>query len=130
VVIDIVGSKMRTLGPKSGVAPVVGPPHVAVAVQLAGQLAVGTVDPEEAMDPEVLPALPVPVLPDGVEPLPVPPEAPLTAPDDGAPLTPDPTELPAPAPLADAPFPEAPEPLDIEELPDVTVELWVPDPAD
>jgi hypothetical protein len=124
----MVGSKMRTLGPKSGVAPVVGPPHVAVAVQLGGQLARGTVDPEAAMDPvdEGLPA--PPTLPEAVEPLLASPEVPLGVPDDT--LTPDPTELPAPAPLADAPFPEAPAPLDIEELPEVTVELWVPDPAD
>lgn len=97
----MVGSKMRTLGPKSGVAPVVGPPHVAVAVQLAGQLAIGTVDPDEEMDPEdeAPPALPALVLPDVVEPLPVPPEALPTAPDDGDTLTPEPTELPVAAPL-------------------------------
>jgi hypothetical protein len=96
----MVGSKMRTLGPKSGVAPVVGPPHVAVAVQLGGQFAIGPLDPDEAMDPadEVLPALPL-VLPDAVEPLPTVPEAPLTPPDVGNTLTPEPTELPAPAPL-------------------------------
>ena len=96
----MVGSKTRTLGPKSGVAPVVGPPHVAVAVQLAGQFAMGTLDPDEEMDPdEVLAPLPVLVLPEVAEPLPVTPEALPTAPDGGDTLTPDPTELPVPAPL-------------------------------
>ena len=97
----MVGSKMRTLGPKSGVAPVVGPPQVAVAVQLAGQFAMGTPEPDEETDPEddVLPALPVLVLPDAVEPLPVPPETLPAAPDDGDTLTPELTEMPVPAPL-------------------------------
>jgi hypothetical protein len=100
----MVGSKMRTLGPKSGVAPVVGPPQVAVAVQLAGQFAMGTLEPDEEMDPDdemppELPALPVLVPPEVIEPLPVAPEALPTAPDDGGTLTPEPTELPVPAPL-------------------------------
>jgi hypothetical protein len=103
----MVGSKMRTLGPKSGVAPVVGPPHVAVAVQLAGQLERGTVDPEAAIDPEaamdpvdgVLPVPATPTLPEVIEPLVASPDVPLVVPDDGDAPTPDATELPALPPL-------------------------------
>ncbi len=134
----MVGSKMRTLGPKSGVA-VVGPPHVAVAVQLAGQLETGRREPDEAIDPvdEVLPAPPTP-LPEATEP-PLPPRAPeaeLMTPEDGGTLAPDPTELPVLAPLCDAPMPDvapAPdvaEPPEVAEPPDPEAELCVPDPAD
>jgi hypothetical protein len=124
---------MRTLGPKSGVAPVVGPPHVAVAVQLAGQLERGTLDPDEATDPvdDVLPAAPTPTLPEVVEPLLASPEVPLAVPDDGDALTPDAPGLPALAPLRDETFPEAPPtPLDVDEFPDVPTEVCVPDPFD
>jgi hypothetical protein len=130
----MVGSKMRTFGPKSGVA-VVGPPHVGVAVQLAGQLETGRREPDEAIDPvdEVLPAPPTP-LPEATEP-PLPPTAPeaeLMAPDDGDTLTPDPTEVPVLAPLCDAPMPDvapAPDVAEPPEAPDVEAEVCVPEPA-
>jgi hypothetical protein len=116
---------MRTFGPKSGVAPLVGPPHEAVAVQLGGQFESGTLAPDEATDPVDEEGVPLPpglALPEPAVPLPPPdPSTPLPAPPEVADVpTPELAELPAPptaplvdcvVPLADSPPPdEAPEP--------------------
>jgi hypothetical protein len=100
--IDMVGSKMRTFGPKSGAAPLVGPPHVAVAVQLGGQLDIGALDPDEATEPvdgEVLPLPPGLALP----------EPAVLSPDPATtlPALPEGTDVPTPE-LAELPAPEAP----------------------
>jgi hypothetical protein len=120
--ICIVGSKMSTLGPKFGVLPEGPPPHVAVVVQLAGQL-----PQPEAVEASNVPLLPLLLLlppPDEVEPasccpppsvppLPVlpPPLAPL------APVIPEPEPEPPAVPLLALPLPPS----------DVTGLLPVPD---
>jgi hypothetical protein len=117
--ICIVGSKMSTLGPKFGVLPDGTPPHIAVVVQLAGQL-----PQPEAVDASDVPLLPLPPLlppPDEVEPASCcPPRS-----------VPTPPVLPLPlAPLVPEPEPEAPAvPVLARPLPpsDVTGLLPVPD---
>jgi hypothetical protein len=140
--IDMVGSKMRTFGPKSGAAPLVVPPHVAVAVQLGGQLDIGVLDPEDASEPvddEVLPLPPELVVPEPAVPLP-PPDAPTALPalPEGADVpTPELTELPAPAPaalvvpLVDSPPPDdAPEPCVLGPADGCVAPLQPESPAD
>src|SRR5580700_2574568 len=49
---------MRTLGPKSGAAPVTEPPHCAVTVQLGGQSTDVPPPPSPALPPSLSPLLP------------------------------------------------------------------------
>lgn len=124
----MVGSKMSTFGPKSGVAALVGPPHVAVAVQLGGQFDIGVLDPDDALEPvedEVLP-LPPGLVPEPAAPPDPPPE--LPAPPGGTEVpTPELAELPAPAP---APLVDCVVPLADSPPPDEAPEPAVLDPAD
>src|SRR5579883_1453700 len=66
--IGIDGSNTSTLGPKSGAAPLSGPPHDGVTVQLGGHGTFGA--------PVSPPPSPLPVAPPSATPLPPSPDAP------------------------------------------------------